>query len=32
MIGFVIALCALALVMLRFIPRTRNNVTIAAPE
>jgi hypothetical protein len=32
MIGFVIALCALALVMLRFISRTRNNVASAAPE
>lgn len=32
MIGFVIALCTLALVMLRFIPRNKNDVAIAVPE
>lgn len=31
-IGFVIALCTLALAMLRFIPRTKNNVATAAHE
>lgn len=32
MIGFVIALSALALVMLRFIPRNKNNVAVASPQ